>query len=127
METTVSPTVSYVVGLVIILLFGVAIWTFIIADWIKCTKCRIRIASIKIPHLSYISARLVGELEDHAKFLNSKVCSKCWEDDLKQLPFPLVGAWWPGAIAEYFKNTPSFLAFVLSIASLALGILNFLR
>ena len=59
--------------------------------------------------------------------MDSRICSKCWEDDLKIFNFPTIIGWWPGATVEYLKNTPAFLAFLFSIASLALGILNFLR
>ena len=94
---------------------------------LKCVKCRIRIASIKVPQLLSPSPRRLEELGDGARFLDSRICSKCWEDDLKIFNFPTIIGWWPGATVEYLKNTPAFLAFLFSIASLALGILNFLR
>ena len=127
MDTSLINAIISVAALAAIGFCGIVFWTYVISDWIKCSKCNIRIASIRIPNFLFLNARRIEELGDDVEFLNSSVCSKCWEEDLKGLPFPSIKGWWPGATVEYFKNTPSLLAFVLSIASLMLGVMNFLR
>ena len=120
--------VLYVIAsvLFLVVVFWVT-WHVVSKSWL-CGKCRIRIASIKIPPMTFFDVRRLEVLGDNRHFLGSAVCSKCWEDDLKDLDFPSAGiTWWFGAAMEYIKNTPAFLALALSIVSLVLGILNFLQ
>ena len=52
---------------------------------------------------------------------NKKVCSNC-RKQLDERAFPIRGIWFAGAVVEYLKNTPTFLAVFISLASLALSI-----
>ena len=115
--------------LAIALLFFIVSWTtyrLVTKAWL-CDKCQLRIASIKIPPMRFLSSRRLEVLGDNSDLLDSTVCSNCWEDGLNHIDFPEAGrTWWFGATVEYVKNTPAFIALALSLVSLLLGILNFL-
>ena len=112
--------------IVLLVVFGFVSWAVVSmsTDVLKCRRCNIRISSIKIPQLRWPTAETVEALGDERRYLDSRVCSKCWEEDLRKLDFPEVHVWGVGATVEYVKNTPVFLAITLSIASLVLSILN---
>ena len=55
-----------------------------------------------------------------ANLSNTKVCSDC-RKYLQEIDFPIMGTWMIGALVEYLKNTPTFLAVFISLASLILS------
>ena len=126
MESVSTTTIVSWVGLVLIALvcgfFVIWAWAFMV----QCSRCKLRIASVKIREMKYISTSNLEALGSDFKFTNSKVCSSCW-DVLNDKGLPLDGTWWIGATIEYVKNTPAILAIGISIGSLVVSILAFLR
>ena len=105
------------------------LWTFcwIMANWMKCKKCELRIPSVKIQQYWFLDSEKIEALGwDGRRLVGEKVCSKCWEDDLKDLPFEGINRWGWGTVVEYVKNTPAFLALMLSAASLTFSILLYM-
>lgn len=117
-----------VYGLVVIVgmvVGGATIWYFLLHDWLRCDRCRIRLASIDIfsdGGVTESDARRYGE---DVKYLGAKVCSTCWDSELSRVGFTVQFSWFPGAFTEYVKNTPAFLAVILSTVALVLSLINF--
>ena len=90
---------------------------------VKCPRCRIRIASVKIGKVNPLT-RAAYELSAFKAFEYAHVCSKCWKElnDITMVSFEIKGNWIPGAVVEYLKDTPSFLSFVISVAAIVVSI-----
>ena len=97
-----------------------------IIGWMKCEKCKVRLASIKIDRLHTPTTYRLERLGDGTEYLDSHVCSVCWDRDLVRYDYPstVIGTWFVGATVEYLKNTPALFAVVISLASLGLSILS---
>ena len=103
--------------------FALLVITIVLVDRLvklKCHKCNIRIASIKMantykaPYQDASSAEL---------YVGKYICSVCWEV-LKETGLNVEGTWLFGATVEYLKNTPNSLAVLISIGAFIVAIVS---
>ena len=108
------------------LLVFLFIWVVVIPDWLLCARCKTRIASIRTWDVTRLGRIRNEEVAANIQLSNSKVCSDC-KKYLVEIDFPIEGIWFNGALVEYLKNTPTFLAVFISVASLALSFVALFR
>ena len=103
-----------------------ALYYWLVSEWLKCQKCRIRLASIRIYNAGQVTESDARTYGKNVKYLGAKVCSTCRDNELVKVGFLLQLNWFPGAFVEYLKNTPAFLAFIMATAAFLLSLVNFL-
>ena len=116
----VAILVGFSVVLAISLFF--VLWVAVIPEWLLRARCRTRIASIRTSDITSFGRSTRESVGDNMRFSNKKVCSGC-KKFLEETDFPIQGIWFTGALVEYLKNTPTFLAVIVSIAALALSVI----
>ena len=68
---------------------------------VKCQRCKIRLASIKIRRLERPTAARLERLGEGAEYLDSRVCSTCWDTDISQYDYPSIDTSWAGALIPH--------------------------
>ncbi len=123
--TPIAIALAVVVG-ALVLLFSIYGGFFVIIPfWIQCRRCRIRLASVKVDDANRLSSQAYADAGVDVLYGGGHVCSVCWQE-LKDKGFPTGGNWAPGAIVEYLKNTPNFMALFISGGALAVAIIALL-
>lgn len=120
--------VSIVIGIissVFLLAVMVALYYWMASEWLKCQKCGIRLASIRIYSDGRVTESEARRYGENVEYLGAKVCSTCWDNELNEIGFVMQLSWFPGAFVEYLKNTPAFLAFIMATAAFVLSLVNF--
>lgn len=106
---------------------GIGIIIFVaIPWWVQCPKCLTRIASVKVGPIADLSSAEYEAAAGNRLYGGRRVCSGCWEA-LEDLGFRTTGNWAPGAIVEYLKTTPNFIAIFISVGALVVSIIALLR
>ena len=127
MDTPTPLDTAILVGVIVLLVgaFVSPLVFWLIPLWVQCPRCSTRIASVKISDRSLSPSRYEAAGSDRV-YVGKHVCSVCW-GALEELGFNNSGNWAPGAVVEYLKTTPNFIALFISVAALVLSTVALLR
>ena len=90
--------------------------------WLRCPRCKIRMASIKVASATGLSPQAYRYARDDMRYRGDKVCSSCWEE-LEQAGFVANGNWALGAIVEYLKDNPNWIGILIAVGALVVSIM----
>ena len=120
-------TILYgIVGLSFVGMMVSAIFFFALPLWLQCPRCKVHVASIKVSDVGTLSVENYQRAGRDREYGGGHVCSECWPD-LKGHGFWTMGNWAPGAIVEYLKDTPNFIAIFISVGALVVSVVALLR
>ena len=125
MEQSIVRLISLTFTVLMVVWFLFWLVPSMLSFWLKCERCRIRIASLRAGSVSSIGPGRFERLGTDTIYSRKKICSHCWEQ-LEDKGFPSSETWGPGATAEYLKSTPNFLALFISIGALIVSIIALL-
>ena len=110
-------------GFLIFITYG--FFFVIVPYWLRCPKCTIHLASVKVRDVSSLSSQQYAAAGANVLYGGKHVCSVCWES-LRELGFSTDGNWAPGTIMEYLKTTPNFIAVLISVGALVVSVIALL-